>query len=146
MADKNDSFEIGYGKPPKSSRFVKGQSGNPKGRPKGAKNLSTILRTVGGQRVKVTINGRIVQMSKLEASVHQLANKAAGGDLRSIRELIYWFRACAEQEQDLKPVSLLDEKERPVAESILRRLRRENLAEVSCDTTISRLTEKQKTK
>ena len=36
--------DVGYGKPPRSRRFKPGQSGNPKGRPKGAKNRDTILR------------------------------------------------------------------------------------------------------
>ena len=31
-------YEVGYGKPPKDTRFKPGQSGNPSGRPKGATN------------------------------------------------------------------------------------------------------------
>jgi hypothetical protein len=56
MADHDDSYEIGYKKPPAETRFTRGQSGNPKGRPKGAKNLATLLVKVGRERVRVTIN------------------------------------------------------------------------------------------
>jgi hypothetical protein len=31
------NYGVGYGKPPKASQFSPGQSGNPKGRPKGAR-------------------------------------------------------------------------------------------------------------
>ena len=45
-------YEVGYGKPPKSTRFRKGQSGNPAGRRKGSFNLGTIVRReLGGTRV-----------------------------------------------------------------------------------------------
>ena len=38
-----DEQPVGYGNPPKESRFKKGQSGNQRGRPKGSKNLKTDL-------------------------------------------------------------------------------------------------------
>lgn len=39
----NAAYEVGYGKPPKHTRYRKGASGNPAGRPKGQRNLATIL-------------------------------------------------------------------------------------------------------
>lgn len=44
MSDEKKDYEVGYGKPPKRTRFKKGQSGNPKGRPKGAKGFTASLK------------------------------------------------------------------------------------------------------
>ena len=41
---KQGNYEVGYGKPPLHSRFKKGQSGNPKGFPKGGEKLAYALR------------------------------------------------------------------------------------------------------
>jgi hypothetical protein len=41
--DKDGDYEVGYGKPPRHTRFVKGQSGNPRGQPNGPKNVMTMV-------------------------------------------------------------------------------------------------------
>lgn len=51
--DDKNNYEIGYGKPPKSSQFKKGQSGNPKGRPKGQKNTNTVMRDIMEEKVSI---------------------------------------------------------------------------------------------
>src|ERR1700722_19961413 len=90
MTDKNGSNDLGYCKPPKRTQFVKGQSGNPKGRPKGSQNLATLLEKIIRQRVTVTENGRSREMSKAEAIFLQMINKALRGDISAIHELRYW--------------------------------------------------------
>ena len=39
----NGPFEVGFGRPPRSTRFKPGQSGNPNGRPRGAKNFAIAI-------------------------------------------------------------------------------------------------------
>jgi hypothetical protein len=78
-----DEFEVGYRKPPKRTQFKKGESGNPKGRPKGSKNLFTLIERALDAKVPVVRDGKKARISKREAAVTQLANKAAGGDLKA---------------------------------------------------------------
>ena len=73
--DDEPEDEVGYSKPPRHSRFVKGQSGNPHGRPAGAKNLKTLLNKALNELVIVTENGGQRKISKREAIVTQLVNR-----------------------------------------------------------------------
>ena len=75
-------YDTGYGKPPKNRRFTKGKSGNPKG----SKNLATSFIEIGRERITATEGRRTRTMTKAEAVVHQLTNKAASGDPRARRE------------------------------------------------------------
>lgn len=72
------------GNPPMASRFPKGVSGNAKGRPKGSKNLKTIVMEAAGEQVLATIKGKSRRISKLQATVMQLATKASAGDSKSM--------------------------------------------------------------
>jgi len=86
---KNKTYKVGFGKPPESTQFKKGVTGNPKGRPKGSKSIAGILTKMGRERVKVTINGKTKTVNKLEAVFMQLSNKALNGDLKAMRELLW---------------------------------------------------------
>ena len=76
-------YDVGYGKPPKRNQFPKGQSGNPKGRPKGTKNLKTDLEEVLQEKV-VIIEGdgrKVVSMQR--GILMALANKGIKGDTKA---------------------------------------------------------------
>lgn len=67
--DENDD-RVGYGKPPVETRFKEGQSGNPKGRPKGAKNVATLLdeeSEESEESVVIRENSRVRKISKRRA-------------------------------------------------------------------------------
>ena len=123
MADNNDSNAIGYGNPPRRTQFVRGRSGNPKGRPKGSQNFATLLRKIGRQRVRVTENGGSRYITKFEATMLQLMNKAASGDLKAIRELLFWIRSLEGSEQTAIPSAVLHESDNAVMASIVERIR-----------------------
>ena len=122
MDDHDDSYEIGYKKPPAETRFTRGQSGNPKGRPKGAKNLSTMLLKVGRERVKVTINGRTRTITKLEAILLQLANKAISGEDRAAREILHLHCLYEDSDKTALPQADQDEKDGATWENIVKRI------------------------
>jgi hypothetical protein len=85
---KEGDYTVGYGKPPVATRFKPGKSGNPKGRPKAAKGLNTIVRKTLTQKVSVrTANGE-QRISRIEAALHKTVELAMKGNPRALAQLI----------------------------------------------------------
>ena len=87
-ADRETNGDVGYRKPPQHSRFKKGESGNPKGRPRESKNWDTLIDKELNARIVVHKDCRRKKISKREAIATQLVNKAVSGDLRFAQELL----------------------------------------------------------
>ncbi|GGL50717.1 DUF5681 domain-containing protein [Wenxinia marina] len=85
--DDDGDYEVGYGKPPVQHRFKKGQSGNPRGRPPGAKGFAASVRRELESRITIREGGRDLTISKREAAGKVLMNKALGGDLKALAML-----------------------------------------------------------
>jgi hypothetical protein len=85
---RSDQDAVGYGKPPKHSQFKKGQSGNPKGRPRGKRNMASLVAEVLAQKVTITANGKRKRVSSETALLLRLREKALGGDLRALQILL----------------------------------------------------------
>ena len=75
--------KVGHRRPRRDTRFRTGQSGNPRGRPKRDRALSGLVARALAERVEAKENGRRRRITKLEAAVKQLVNRAAGGDQRA---------------------------------------------------------------
>lgn len=90
---------VGYKRPPKHSRFKPGQSGNPRGRPKGSKSLPTLVRQALGRKVKLTDRGQTKQVTVLEALLRRLVEVGlVKGELRAIEKLLTLGEVYAEPE------------------------------------------------
>ena len=88
MSQRRPGYEVGYAKPPQYTRFRKGQSGNPKGRPKGLQSFARLARQAFNEKIAIKENGERRIITKLQAALKQLANKAASGDAAAIREVL----------------------------------------------------------
>ena len=118
--DPKDDDVVGYGKPPRHSQFKKGQSGNPRGRPKGAKNAATILNEALNERVTVTEGGKRKAITKRKAAFKQLVNRAVSGDPRHMRMLLEKIEAA---EARLDPATAQTESLGEADQAVLRELR-----------------------
>jgi len=82
---------VGYGRPPKANQFKKGQSGNPKGRPKGTRSVGAVLQEVLGQRIAVTENGKTRRLPALEVMLRRLANDAMRSEPAALKLMLSLF-------------------------------------------------------
>jgi hypothetical protein len=86
-SSQSPGYKVGYGRPPESTRFQPGRSGNPKGRPRKQKTTGTLLQQALSRRVKIRENGRTKSISTEEIALRQLTNKAIKGDLKATKLL-----------------------------------------------------------
>lgn len=110
--DQEDDYDVGYGKPPIATRFQPGQSGNPKGRPKGVRNFRTEVKAMLNRKISVVKNGKTIKVRTLEAALMRLQEKALKGDIRSLLTILELASADAAEtdavniERRLKQIDL----------------------------------------
>jgi hypothetical protein len=95
--------KVGRGNPPLHTRFKPGQSGHPEGRPKGSKNLSTLIMEAARDHVTATVGGKTRKISKIQATTMQLATKAASGDHAAMGKFLDWIDEIETRAAAVKP-------------------------------------------
>lgn len=113
-------YQVGYGKPPKETRFKPGQSGNPKGRKKTAESVSGQVARILSKRVTVTEGGVTKRLSLQEVMLTTLANKAAKGDLKALAFILDLRNSHEGQSGSMINPALLETDSKEIIDSFLR--------------------------
>jgi hypothetical protein len=112
-----DEYKVGYGRPPKHSRFAPGRSGNSAGRRKAVRNLMTdVVRTL-----KVPINvkegGRSRKISTQEGALLLLREKALKGDARALDRLLDLASRFNNEPSETKPSQALSSEDAAILDA-----------------------------
>jgi hypothetical protein len=130
-----DDSEGGYKRPPKETQFKKGVSGNPKGRPKGSKSFNSKFLEVSNELITITERGKTRTITKGDAAIHQLVNKAASGDHRALKESTLIRRDIEASKLKEGGGAENDQRERKIANSLLERMKRMGITTIERPTT-----------
>ena len=113
----------GYKIPPKYTQFKPGQSGNPKGRPKGRRNTYTLLDELLSQKILITQDGRQLEIDKQTAILLQAVNSAVKGDQRAIQNIFPHMLAIDAEKDHLDAVKeTLSTNDQAILENLQSRL------------------------
>jgi hypothetical protein len=112
---------VGYGRPPLASRFKPGTSGNAKGRPKGSKNLKTLLKEAMTASIQIQEGRHTRRVSKLEGVVLRQLQSALKGNDRSalaVIKMAHQLRFLEDGESNVAETAISREEEQILNELI----------------------------
>jgi hypothetical protein len=95
LKQRSKEVEVGYRKPPRRHQFKSGQSGNLRGRPKGSKNASTIVREILARKIQNRSGGRVRRITVQEGILLRLIDDALKGNVKSMAFLFDRFKDTA---------------------------------------------------
>jgi len=101
-AEAAKAYKVGKGKPPIHTQFKKGNKAA-KGRPKGSKNIKTIVNEVLGSKVRAKVNGKPVNITNTEYVMMQLTSQARAGQIKAIEKVIALGERYGPQEDPAGP-------------------------------------------
>jgi hypothetical protein len=113
------AYAVGYGSPPREHQFRPGRSGNPRGRPKGAKSEATILRGLLNRKVDIRDGGTTRKITVLEAILLRFTQEALKGDTKSAAFMLN--RHAGMRAEESQPNDDVNDDDRNVLEDFVRR-------------------------
>jgi len=124
---KKGNYVIGYGKPPKNTQFQPGQSGNPKGRPKGVKNLANDLDEELSEKITITEAGKQQETTKQRAMIKTMFAKALKGDTRAANVLINLILGLEQSKQAKQDADQLSDEDMEILNTFKEKILADNL-------------------
>ena len=115
-------YEVGYGRPPKATRFKPGQSGNPKGRKRKPKSVQAQMQTVLSKKIDITEGGQTKRLTLQEVMLRNIANKAVKGDLRAASFVLGLINSEAAAQSDTIDESKLSAEDQALFEQMMAEL------------------------
>lgn len=106
---QSQDYEVGYGRPPAHTRFKPGRSGNPRGRPKGARGLNTLARELLTARVPVRTASGEKKMHRIEAVLHKTFELALKGNPRALSQVLSLYASAVPETAVAEPASPAEE-------------------------------------
>jgi len=82
------NYHVGYGKPPNATQWQKGQSGNPKGKKKGAKSFKQYFLDAAKKKITVKDANGLKEVSQLEALFAFAFTHAIKGNYKHMAHLM----------------------------------------------------------
>ena len=136
MAEDEQNYKVGPGRPPIHTRFKKGRSGNPGGKRK--QNMPALLADTLDEPIFITIDGERRQLTKRAAVIHQLVDKSTTADLRATKMLFDMIKDAEHKAGIVTPPPeprRLDAADKEVVQLFVERLRKHILAEIAAQKT-----------
>jgi len=123
MAKKGSAgdYEVGYGRPPKHTRFVPGQSGNKKGRPKRKRDAAQLAEAALNRKVTVVENGVRTKMTVENIAYRKLADRALSGDSKALGFLLNLAKERRDLAEPAADKTAVSQSDREIIENFLAR-------------------------
>ena len=110
-------------RPPRKGRFQPGQSGNPRGRPKGSKNIRTYVHKLLSAKIPVIEGGKTRNIARAEAIAIQLVNLASKGDPKGLVAVMNLTREFDEANSEPRLSALTRIEDEEVMKGLIARIR-----------------------